>query len=247
VINSTSMITWGLFPTEIGVDDRVTFKLLLFRLRELLKEKVKNGELTERGMARSTGFSQPHLHNILKGIRTLPPELADQLMSLAGLNLFNLIGIKQTEEGVGKGRSARELQSNMSEIERVIAKLDAPMLNLPSYSLPDDASMEPRFHGGDIAHYQPGAVDWSMLNGRSAYLVNHNERLCARYLRMGGQRLYLVSEESLKDPMRWEYVSLADRHILEIVTGRIVWICRKVDEAETSAAEETRGRDRRVS
>jgi hypothetical protein len=241
------MITWDLFPTEIGVADRVTFKLLLFRLRELLKEKVKNGELTERGMARSTGVSQPHLHNILKGIRTLPPELADQLLILAGLNLFNLIGIKQVEEGAGRGaRIAGESQNNMSEIERVIAKLDAPMLNLPSYQLPDDASMEPRFRGGDIAHYEPGVVDWSMLNGRSAYLVNHNERLCARYLRMGGQRLYLVSESSLKDPMRWEYVSLADRHILEIVTGRIVWICRKVEEAETRAAEETRGLDRRA-
>jgi hypothetical protein len=226
----------------------VTFELLLFRLRELLKEKVKNGELTERGMARSTGISQPHLHNILKGIRALPPELADQLLILAGLNLFNLIGIKQLEVGGGKdARIVRDSQTNMSEIERVIARLDGPMLCLPSYPLPDDASMEPRFRSGDVAFYEPGVVDWSMLNGRSAYLVNHRERLCARYLRMGGQRLYLVSEESLKDPMRWDYVSLADRHILEIVTGRIVWICRKVEEAETRAAEETRGLDRRAS
>ena len=166
----------------------MTFELLLFRLRELLKEKVKNGELTERGMARSTGISQPHLHNILKGIRALPPELADQLLILAGLNLFNLIGIKQLEEG-GGARIVRDSQTNMSEIERVIAKLDGPVLNYPSYPLPHDSSMEPRFRSGDIAYYEPGVMDWSMLNGRSAYLVNHRERLCARYLRMGGQRL----------------------------------------------------------
>jgi hypothetical protein len=188
------------------------------------------------------------LHNILKGIRALPPELADQLLILAGLNLFNLIGIKQLEVGGGKdARIVRDSQTNMSEIERVIARLDGPMLSLPSYPLPDDASMEPRFRSGDVAFYEPGVVDWSMLNGRSAYLVNHRERPCARYLRMGGQRLYLVSEESLKDPMRWDYVSLADRHILEIVTGRIVWICRKVEEPETRATEETRGLDRRAS
>ncbi len=168
-------------------------------------------------------------------------------MILAGLNLLNLIGIKQPRGGKGKdARIGGESQTNMSEIERVIAKLQGPMLNYPSCPLPHDASMEPRFRGGDIAYYEPGVVDWSTLNGRSAYLVNHHGGLCARYLRMGGQRLYLVSEASLKDPMQWDYVSLADRHILEIVTGRIVWICRKVEEAETRAAEETRGLDRRA-
>jgi hypothetical protein len=226
----------------------VTFQLLLFRLRELLREKVRNGELTERGMARSTGVSQPHLHNILKGIRDLPPELADALLILAGLNLFNLIGIKQLEEEAGVPVAVLgNAQSNISEIERVIAKLDAPMVNFPCHQLPNDASMEPRFHGGDIAYYDPSAVARTALNGQSVYLISHNGQLCARYLRMGAQRLYLVSEESLKDPAGWDYVSLADRHILEIVTGRIVWICRKVEEAETRASEETSGLDRRAS
>ena len=106
--------------------------------------------------------------------------------------------------------------------------------------------MEPRFQGGDLVHYESGAEERSAIHPQSAYLVSLNDTILVRYLRMGGQRLYLVSEQSLRDPVKWDYVSLVDRHILEIVRGRIVWICRKVEEVETGASEETRGFDRRV-
>ena len=38
------------------------------------------GEVSERGLARLSNISQPHLHNVLKGVRTLSPEAADRLM-----------------------------------------------------------------------------------------------------------------------------------------------------------------------
>ena len=40
---------------------------LVLRLRDM----VRNGELTERALARTTGVSQPHIHNVLKGKREL--------------------------------------------------------------------------------------------------------------------------------------------------------------------------------
>jgi len=219
----------------------VTFEILLFKLRSLLREKVKNGELTERGMARATGVSQPHLHNILKGIRTLPPELADQLISLAGLDLQNLIGMKPFEaEGPALTGIAAASNGNSSEIEGFVPTIAGPVADYPGYQLTADASMEPRFRCGDVVYYQQGARERTLLDARAAYLVSYNGRILVRYLRMGGQRLYLASEESLADPVRWDYVSLTDRHILEIVRGQIVWICRKVEEAETGAPEETR-------
>jgi hypothetical protein len=199
-------------------------------------------------MARSTGVSQPHLHNILKGIRDLPPELADQLLILAGLNLYNLIGIRQLDGGTATPPAhLGETEGSTSEIERIMAKLGAPVVNFPSYQLPDDSSMEPGVRGGDIAYYEPGTAERTTLDGKSLYLVRQNGQLCARYLRMGAHRLYLVSQENLKVPAKWDYVSLADRHILEVVTGRIVWICRKMEKAETCPLEETRGLDRRAS
>jgi transcriptional regulator with XRE-family HTH domain len=53
---------------------------LLVRLRTLLVERVRNGELTERGLARRIGISQAHMHNVLKGVRILTPEVADLIL-----------------------------------------------------------------------------------------------------------------------------------------------------------------------
>jgi hypothetical protein len=222
----------------------LTFQILLSRLRELLKEKVKNGQLTERGMARLTGTSQPHLHNILKGIRTLPPELADQLLPLAGLSLIELMGSHPPGESppVTNGRLGESVGRHAVP-ERLS---DDGLEDLSALHLPLDPRMEPRFQSGDIIYYQESSRDRTDLNTTSAYLVVHNGRLLARYIRWGGKRLYLVSEDSLNDPVRWDYVSLVDRHILEIVRGRIVWIRRKVEAIEAGTAQEARRDDRRA-
>jgi len=31
----------------------------------IMRERVHSGDLTERGLARLTGISQPHIHNVL--------------------------------------------------------------------------------------------------------------------------------------------------------------------------------------
>jgi hypothetical protein len=55
-----------------------------------LRNKVRSGELTERGLARLTGISQPHIHNVLKGNRTLSVQLADTVLSRLELDLMDL-------------------------------------------------------------------------------------------------------------------------------------------------------------
>lgn len=42
---------------------------------------IRDGELTERGLARRVGVSQSHIHNVLKGARILTPEVADQILT----------------------------------------------------------------------------------------------------------------------------------------------------------------------
>ena len=39
----------------------------------VLRARVRNGELTERGLARLVGVSQPHIHNVLKGRASVIP------------------------------------------------------------------------------------------------------------------------------------------------------------------------------
>ncbi|HWB86134.1 MAG TPA: helix-turn-helix transcriptional regulator [Bryobacteraceae bacterium] len=67
------------------------FRQLQDRLIANLRERVRSGELTERGLARLTGISQPHIHNVLKGIRLLSMETADQILQGLDMELLDLI------------------------------------------------------------------------------------------------------------------------------------------------------------
>ena len=61
------------------------------RLTSNLKERVRSGQVSERGLARLTQVSQPHLHNVLKGKRTLSPEMADQILFSLRMDLLDLV------------------------------------------------------------------------------------------------------------------------------------------------------------
>lgn len=67
------------------------FSVLNERLIARLQCSIRNGEMTERGLARRAGISQPHLHNALKGVRSLSPRLADQILRHLSLSLLDLV------------------------------------------------------------------------------------------------------------------------------------------------------------
>jgi transcriptional regulator with XRE-family HTH domain len=56
-----------------------------------LRQRVSRGEITERGLARTTGVSQPHIHNVLKGKRSFSVEMADAILYHLNLDLVDLI------------------------------------------------------------------------------------------------------------------------------------------------------------
>ncbi|HZT31991.1 MAG TPA: helix-turn-helix domain-containing protein [Bryobacteraceae bacterium] len=66
------------------------FRTARLRLVERINHLVHSGQLTERRLARLTGVSQPHIHNILKGIRTLTPDVADLVLEHLDLDLLDL-------------------------------------------------------------------------------------------------------------------------------------------------------------
>jgi hypothetical protein len=81
----------------------VYFELLHARLVDHLRGRVKSGELTERRLARLAGVSQPHLHNVLKGVRVLSPATADVVVRNLRLSAFELV---REEELAAPGRPA---------------------------------------------------------------------------------------------------------------------------------------------
>ena len=68
------------------------FRELEQQLISFLQEKVRSGEITERALARTVGLSQPHIHNVLKGKRSLSMETADAILHGLRVDLTDLMG-----------------------------------------------------------------------------------------------------------------------------------------------------------
>jgi transcriptional regulator with XRE-family HTH domain len=67
------------------------FQELQRRFIEHLRDRIRSGELTERRLARMTGISQPHVHNVLAGKRIFSPELADTILHVLRIDLLDLL------------------------------------------------------------------------------------------------------------------------------------------------------------
>jgi transcriptional regulator with XRE-family HTH domain len=73
----------------------MNFQELEGRFLEHLRRRIRSGELTERQLARLSGISQPHVHNVLKGKRLLSTELADTILHVLRLDLMEIIHPEQ--------------------------------------------------------------------------------------------------------------------------------------------------------
>jgi predicted transcriptional regulator len=69
----------------------MNFQELNVRLIAHLRDRISSGEISERGLARLTGVSQPHIHNVLKGKRTFSTEISDIILFFLKLDLLDLI------------------------------------------------------------------------------------------------------------------------------------------------------------
>ena len=58
----------------------MTLRAAQLKLLAYVVDRIHNGELTERGLARLIGISQPHVHNVLKGTRNLSPEVFELIL-----------------------------------------------------------------------------------------------------------------------------------------------------------------------
>ena len=68
-----------------------SFAALLDVLIDEARARIRNGEITERSLARMAGVSQPHVHNLLKGRRELSRASADRLLKAMRLSVTDLL------------------------------------------------------------------------------------------------------------------------------------------------------------
>jgi len=95
---------------------------LLCLLRDHLRLRIRNGEITERGLARKTGLSQSHIHNVLKGARILTPEVADRIMRHMKLSILELLADHRGEIRLRKGPGMESSQPSGRTTSRYVSK-----------------------------------------------------------------------------------------------------------------------------
>lgn len=222
------------------------FQFLHVKLTHYLREKIRGGELTERSLARISGVSQPHVHNVLKGARAFSPEAADMILRALRLTIVDICPIEELGGRMAATTSCRMeavpvLQAragpghHMPKTDQVegfypfARPLVAPLVSPAAVILARDGDMEPFFQDRDMVLLDRSELVRTRPDASAAYVVSTPEGALVRYLRLGGNKLYLLSYGDMNEPRAWNYLSLAGRNILEIVRGRIVWIGRKVE------------------
>jgi hypothetical protein len=236
------------FPAEIGLEHaKMDFQLLQIRLIAHIKARVRNGDGTERSLARLSGISQPHMHNVLKGARVFSPELADQVLKRLRIDLLDLL----------EGREAGDIPRRASQeqpLHRTVGLLDGyigpehpypaavsghggyPFLpeDLQGLESPVAARLAPDPRMAEL--FSGGAV--VLLDRSEARRGNPEEGYYAldlgggqsgiRLVRPGIQCLYLLGRDAGEDRQRWPSVALPDGGLLRLIKGRVSLVVRRL-------------------
>jgi hypothetical protein len=235
----------------------VYFHDLHGRLIDLAREKVRAGEVTERGLARMCGMSQPHMHNVLKGIRALSTSSADRLMSALGIHVADLLwGISAGGISPG-GIYSRDVAGIVAVpmVRNRIGPGTAGMLTVSRGNIPmpgwllknlvepvaaqlaPDLVMPAALSANDLVLLDQSPAVRAAPSGNGVWIVAEGSGLRARYLRLAGTRLLVGNEVTRSDPQQWLSIPLQGRNILEIVRAHIVWIGREMETEPAGPAD----------
>lgn len=226
------------------------FEDLHDRLLEIARERVRSGLVSESGLARASGISQPHLHNALKKIRTLSPPAVDRLMRALEVTLAALVWHRPggIEEGVSAvPRLRMPLGPGMGpEFGTLAGQYPVPSFLLRGLGEPLIATLSPDLvlprllEAGDVVLLdQNHEVRRTPDRARTCWVVREQAGLRARYVMRREGVFYLANEETLARPERWQPVPGPPGNILEIVRARIVWISREMETQPAGPADAT--------
>jgi len=218
----------------------VYFHDLQGRLIDIARERVRAGELTERGLARRCGISQPHMHNILKRIRAPSTAAADRLMQTLNMQVSDLLWRVSSEPDshfrdvpllrsrIGPGTDAvlTEIRGYYSFPQSLLRDLVDPL----AARLGPDLVLPRSLAAHDLVLLDQNPRLREAPGAKSTWVVSEGAGLRVRYLRMDGARLCVANEVTLGDPRQWHSIPLPGRNILDIVRARIVWISREMEK-----------------
>ncbi len=209
------------------------------RLVDVARQRIRAGELTERGLSRMCGLSQPHMHNVLKNIRTLSAGSAGRLMDALGVTLPELVWRFRDEDAsavrvipivrnrIGPGIEAvlSSWRGFMPFSKGLVEPLSSPVVAqvAPDLVLPSAVA------ANDFILLDQNPEVRSRPGGEKCWVVSDGSGLRIRYVKVSGTKIYLANENTVADPRQWQAIPLQDRDITDIVRARIVWIGRQLE------------------
>ena len=217
-------------------------------LLECLRARVRNGQLTERGLARLTGISQPHMHNLLKGVRTMSPEIGDRILyhlRLSTLDLIDSITLRKhvaaneqdasaysylplLEGRVGPGHPWPSLVESYERFPVPLSTV-ARMFHPVVVRVGDDVRMHPLFSDGDLLLLDQSRCARTEPAPEALYVIKRGRVGLVRRLRSSGGALYMVSDDCQDRPAAWERLPVEGQQITHFVRARAQFISRDAD------------------
>lgn len=216
---------------------RLYIRELCQRLTELARDRVQSGEVSERRLAKLSTISQPHLHNVLKGIRILSPEAADRLMRAMDITIPQILwsggGVDATGIGAVPLLRARIGPGSTASFDVFRGYMPLPVGLTSSLTDPvmaylaADLALPAEYRAGDLALLDTNSALRREPAARSGFIVAENAGLRVRYVRRVRSGLEVASQPEFAGD--WQTISLQGRDILDIVRARIVWIGREME------------------
>jgi transcriptional regulator with XRE-family HTH domain len=218
------------------------FRSLQLRLVAHIRARVSNGEISERSLARLTGISQPHIHNVLKGTRLLSTSMSDQILQRLRIDLVDLLT-------AGEGGATQRREPADAAACRMVALLDGWIGR--DYPYPQAAGRErypfpaadaERLEAPVAARLAPDPLRAAIFGGRGVVLLDRSERVRLDpdedgYFALdlgGGGTIGLVRRAKRKLYLWvrlaevWQSLPLPDRDPLDVIQGRVILVVRRL-------------------
>lgn len=224
------------------------FRDLREALLQHLRARVSNGELTERGLARLIGVSQPHMHNLLKGVRELSPEISDRVLFHLRLSALDLIDRGFLLQYVGTEQPDSSLYSYLPVLSGRVGpghpwpetidsheRFPVPLIQVGRMWHPvvarlgDDVRMHPLFSDGDRVLLDQALDERIHIDPAGLYLIKRGRTGLLRRLKSVGGIVHMLTEDSLDRPAAWERLPVQGKQLTHAVRARAQFLTPEVE------------------
>jgi hypothetical protein len=198
--------------------------------------RVRNGEISERALARLTTISQPHIHNILKGVRLLSMDTADLIMDRLHIRLEDLMTAPQADRIIGDFRTVRLLDGWIGREHPYPQNIGREHYPFPSAEVdrlesPVAARLAPDPLRGPI--WSDGVV---LLDRSAAVRQNPDEAGYFAVDLVGAGAIGMIRRVNgafylwARHDGEWQSMRLPDRGARDLIQGRVSLLVRKLCE-----------------